>query len=1163
MSSYAARALDLRKRTDAALVRVDRRLNKGEGDGGVLGMITAPFRIGGEVLANAATEAQQIIPGVARLGYEVGKNTVQAVTGPIPGVPWSGAQAVGRLANLGVNAVNSLGEDIRYVGQPIARGDIGELARRVKNQPIRAASTAMLAVPVAGAAVSGGLKAGSVAARAAGATRIAERLAAGASKRTVPVPGKPVPRRFREPEIIQRPAVDKYGREVKVDAGPIERRRRPRSANPITREIQRAVNDRVVDAVRKAAGTVPITFRGKNINPMSPAARYNRIINKDARDTGTQFIADMETDVLKGSQTFQSVVRKLPKLLGSKKNAKIAGHTAAIRAMGLNNLGKTHTSRTWGRDRLVKMYETARDTTDNPLHARDAQDNIDVLRSIPDHWLDPARAPKPVNDLTKVSIDMLNETTGLKVGTGLLSAEAAMASGRRAQAVAAGVGEEYRNYRKAVRAQEKAAAEITTLRGSIAGKQAQLAKMRTKVAAGGALSPEQQALSVTLKEDIVAANQSIRSLTNKQAKKAAEAERLHAEVGAVVDWEMAPGSYFPNLRKPEAGIIKRKRFGQPLGKQSPRMTPRREFENKGIILRDGTAAFGPDVSLYAFRNALDTLGRQRAVESLLTKYVVKDTNGVPITGAAARKLAEESNDLYVSRSKMQLVRTLAGVDPKSPEAKALYKAASKTDDTKYLIPKSVETGWRQALAPSRNWFDELNSFWKAGVLALTPRWYIQNMVGMWGQFSLGAGLDLQAIRMAKSPKYRDAVVAEIEGHGLASDLGEFARRESGREGRNRLRRVVDFGYRWNAKFEAVPRRAMYFHSIKKKLREEEMVKRGASSAELSEAWLNVIDAAKHGEKWADDLIGQATLETERFMGNYVRYNEFERAFLRRAFPFYGWMRAIHRLAFALPIKYPKRAALLFSASRMAYELYNDNESTLLDPIQGLVIGDGSFLGTGSSNPAETLRSTTQLTSSIARSLQRGDITQIPSEIIASAWEQANPLVTTPATIAMNATPTGIPLNFGAGGDVFTDKASGRSFTIDPATGNIVDAKNRLGVEQLLGKPFPLYNLAKRALAGGTPTDSASLAALAAWRMRGSPANEAPNLVQPEKPGGRALSRDLRYDLTNLLGFPVYRYSPKNALIESIRDIEAKKRAYENYIKSQREGEAFYRKLGVR
>ena len=1158
MSPYAARALDLRRRTDAALVRVDRRINKDEGDGGVLGMITAPFRIGGEVLANAATEAQQIIPGIARLGYEVGKNTVQAVTGPIPGVPWSGAQAVGRLGTLGANVVNALGEDIRYVGQPIARGDVGELARRFKEQPIRAASTAMIAVPAAGAAVSGGLKAGSAVARSAGAIRTAERLAAGASKKT-----GPGSRRYRAPEVIEQPKVDRYGREVKVDGGPIERPRRPRSANPITREIQRAVNDRVVDAVRKAAGTRVITFRGKNINPMSPAMRYNRIINKDARNFGTQLIADMETNVLQGSQTFQSVVRKLPKTLGSKKNAKIAGHTAAIRAMGLNNLGKTHTSRTWGRDRLVKMYETARDTTDNPLHARDAQANIDVLRAIPDHWLDPAKAPKPVNDLTRVSIDMLNETTGLKVGTNLLSVEAAAASGRRAQAVVAGVGEEYRNLRKAVRAQEKAAAEITTLRGVIAGRQAQLAKMRTKVAAGGALSPKQQALSVALKEDIVAANQSIRSLTNKQAKKAAEATRLHAEVGAVVDWEMAPGSYFPNTRRPEPGIRNRKRIGPPVGKQTPRMTPRREFENKGIILRDGTAAFGPEVTLAAFRNAIDTVGRQRAVESLLTKYVVKDSNGVPITGAAARRLAEDSNDLYVSRSKMQLVRTLSGKDPKSPEAKALYKAAKGTEDTKYLIPKSVETGWRQALAPKRGWLDELNAFWKAGVLALTPRWYIQNMVGMWGQFSLGAGLDLQAIRMAKSPKYRDAVVSEIEGHGLASDLGEFVRRESGREGRNPLRRVVDFGYRWNAKFEAVPRRAMYFHAIKKKMRDEEMVKRGASSAELSEAWLNVIGAAKRGEKWADDLIGQATLETERFMGNYVRYNEFERAVLRRAFPFYGWMRAIHRLAFALPVKYPKRAALLFAASRMAYELYNDNESTLLDPIQGLVVGSGSFLGTSANNPADALRAGSELTSAIGRSLQRGDIGQIPTEILASAWEQANPLLTTPATVAMNVTPTGIPLNFGAGGDVFTDRQSGRSFTIDPTTGNIVDAENRLGIEQLLGKPFPIYNLAKRTLAGGTPTDSASLAALAAWRLRGAPASEAPSLVQPERPGGRALSRDLRYDLTNLLGFPVYRYSPKNALIESIRDIEAKKRAYENYIKQQAEGEAFYRKLGVR
>ena len=983
MSPDAARAIAVRKKVDAAIIRVDRRANKDQGDGGILGAIAAPFRIGGEVLANAATEAQQIIPGIARLGYEVGKNVVQAATGPIPGVPWSGAQAVGRLGNIGKNVVESLASDIRYVGQPIAKGNFGELAKRIHDQPIRAATTAMLAVPLAGEAVAGGLRVGSAAARAAGDVGMAERLAAGASRRTLLVEGKPVPRRYRAPEVIHQPAFDSRGREVVARGAPIERLRRPRSANVITREIQRAVSDRVVNAVHQAAGKVPLTIHGRNFNPMSPANRYNRIVAKDARDTGTQFLSTLENNAVTGTQVFQSIVRKLPKVLGSKDNAKAAGYTAAIRAMGLNNLSSVRKLRTWGRDNLAKKYEEAAAQADNPLHARDALANAKVLRSIPDHWFDPAKAPKVINDLTNASIDLLKQSTEMKVGTNLLSPLSVISAGRRNQAVAAGVGDQFVAMQKAMHESNVAAKEIVSLQGQHAGLQAELVKVKAQAAARGPMTEETKLHIQTLTGDINSRANEIVKAQRARAHNVSEATRLQAEVDLSLGAEMSPGNYFPNVRKPEPGIGKRKRLGLPIGMQTPRMTARHEHLNKGIILRDGTAAFGPDVTLSAFRNALDTVGRQRAVESLLSKYVIKDSNGIPITNDAAVKLAKESSDLYVSRSKMELVRTMSRRDKKSADAEALYKAAVGTEDTKYLIPKSVETGWRQALAPNRNWFDDLNSYWKAGVLALSPRWYIQNMVGMSSQFILGAGLDLQAIRMAASPKYRDLVIAEIEGHGLASDLGEFVKRESGRESTGAIKRVVNFGYKWNSKFESIPRRAMYFHALKKKMKDEEMVKAGASSAHLSDAWLGVIEGAKRGEKWADDLIGQTALETERFMGNYVRYNAFERAVLRRVFPFYGWMRAIHRLAFALPVKYPKRAALLFSASRMAYEMYNDNESTLMDPIQGLVVGGGTYLGTASANPADTLRSTTKLTQSVARDLQSGNISQIPGDIGAS------------------------------------------------------------------------------------------------------------------------------------------------------------------------------------
>ena len=1165
MSPEAARALRLKKRVDEAIIRGQRvsGIRKEEDDGGILGAITAPFRIGGEVLGNLAGEASQIIPGIARLGYEVGKNTVQAATGPIPGVPWSGRDAVGRLGKIGANIVNSVANDIRFVGKPILQGNIGELAKRTIKEPLRVAGTAALVYPIAGAAVSGGLKAGSVAARASGASQMADRLAAGASRKTVAREGEAIPRRQREPEVIEQPAFDSMGREVPNRGEPVLRQRRPRSANPITREIQRVVNDRVVAAIREVAGVVPLRSKGRNLNPMAPANRYNRIVAKDARHTGVKMISALENDAILGTSEFSRITRSLPKLLGSKENAKIAGVTAAIRAMGLNNLSSVKTSRTWGRDSLIVAYKEAKEKTENPLNKVEAQQNIDALSAIPPHWLDPAKAPKVINDLTKASIDVLKESTVLKEGTGLLSAATAKAAGYRSQAVAAGIGEQFFALETAKRAIEDAAKEAIVLRGKEAGLTAELVKAKAEAAARGGADEDAALRIETLTNDIRSLATEIRGKEQTGINNVRDAAKLQAEVDLTLGPEMEPGVYFPNVRKPEPGIIKRKRLGLPLGKQTPRMTPRREMRNKGIILRDGSAAFGPEVTLYAFRNALDTVGRQRAVESLLSKYVVKGADGLPITGDAAIKLAEQSSDLYVSRSKMQLIRTLSAKQEKSPEARALYEAAIATDDVKYLIPKSVEVGWRQALAPKRNRFDELNTGWKAGVLALSPRWYIQNMIGMSAQFALGAGLDLQAIRMATSRKYRDLVIAEIEGHGLASDLGEYVRREGGQVSTGAVTRVVNFGYKWNSRFESIPRRAMYFHALKKKLRDEEMVSAGASSAHLAEAWLGVIEGAKRGEKWADDLIGQATLETERFMGNYVRYNEFERAVLRRAFPFYGWMRAVHRLAFALPVKYPKRAALLFSASRMAYEMYNDNESVLMDPIQGLVIGGGTYLGTSSSNPADVLTATRKLGTTVARDVQTGNYGRALGDVAASVWEQMNPLVTALPTVAMNQTPIGSPLNFGTGGDIFTDPQSGRSYTIDPNTGAVVDAENRLGVEQIIGRNFPIYNWARRAIAGGTPTDSAGIGDLAAWRLRGSPASGAADLVVPQKPGGQALEKDWRYDATNLVGFPLYRYNPRNALVESVRDEETKLRAFEAQLKKKIEAEAYIARLGVR
>lgn len=1138
-------------------------------DGGIIGSITGaithPAHVIGDIGLNALGEIGKIIPGSSRIAYETVKNVGQAATGAIPGVPWSSRSAIKNLGSMGQAMVTGLGADVGYVAGPILRGNWKQFAQRVRKEPVRTLGTLGLLYSGAGAAVRGGAEGAAAAARVSGATRTAEKLGEFASKRTVVRPGRPVPRRYRAPEKIGPPSVDAYGRQVLPQGATVTRTLRPRSANPITREIQRAVTDKAFAKIKAAVGKAPIYKGGKNINPMSPTARYTRLVSKESRNKGAILTATLENDFLKGSKDFQSIVRSVPKKVGTKRLTRAAHYTAAIRAMGLNNLAKTHTSRTWGRDQLIDLYEKAKKDNPNPVHVADIEHNLEVLKSIPDHWLDPARAPKVVNELTHQTVKVLDASTELKLKTGLLSPETAAISGRRSQMTVAGVLPDYRAYISAQKEQRALAEQASVVGGKIAGITAQITRIETKARASG------RPMSQGTRDAIESARQEVKTLTkqhqsllSKQAGKAAEEKALHTKIGAVVDWEMSPGSYFPARERILPGLPTRRRLtGRPTGEQTPRMTMAREHENKGIILRRGTAAFGPDVTLAAFRNALDLYGRQRAVEELVTKYVVRGPDGNPITDAAAVELAKHSNNLYIVRSTRELVRTLASND-RSAAAGELLNAVERVDDTKYLIPRAVDTGWRQALGARKNVLDNLNSYWKAGVLALSPRWYMQNFIGMWSQFLLGAGTDLQAIKMAASPKYRDAVLAEIEGHGLASDLGEFARREGGREGRNRLRRVVDFGYKWNSKFESLPRRAMYFNALKKRMREEEFVGKSANSAELADSWLNVTRGARKNEQWANELVDQVITETERFMGDYLKYNQFERTILRRAFPFYGWLRAIHRLAFALPFKYPKRTALLMAGSRMAYEMYNDNESILVDPIAGIIIGKNKFLGTGVTNPFETLRNTVKGGAEIAQDVATGDFSKIPAAAIQEIYPQLNPLLTAPATVALGRSPLNIPLKYGYGTDVYTDPRTGRSLTLDPLTGQVVDAQNQLGLEQMIGRNFPVYNLAKRMLAGGTPTESASLGSLLAWRLAGRPRSQAANLVVPGNPTGQALTKGTMYDLTNsLLGLPVYGYSPRNALLDSLRKDEMYMNAFKSDMNKQIQAQALYGRIGAK
>jgi hypothetical protein len=1144
---------------------------KEEDDGGILGSIVSPFRIAGQAIGgfglNVLRGVAPIPEGAARLVYENARDLGQIALSPLPGIDL--APAANRFGERTVGMVRGLGEDISYTFGPLVRGDFATAARRAYDQPVRVLGTAALVYPVAGATIGAGARAGAMAGRAAARSagrapgRGTQFLDAVGSKRTAVVEGQPVPRRARPPEVIQPPARSRMGGDVSPLPGetdPMIRMRRPRSANPITREFQRYVTEPVLAAARGAVGRIPLRIGGKERNPLSPVARYERIARGDVRNSGFGFAANMDNDFLRTSRDFQKLIRKVPKILGpvrgtnvgASKRAKAAYYAVAIRAMGLNNLSRTQTSRTWGRDSLVKSYEEAREKY--PQYAKTIDDNIETLRSIPDEWLDPDAAPKVVNDLVQSATKILDESSDLKMKANMITPQTADFAKKRAQYIAAGVFNEAEYMRRAIRIRDKATRLAVRASANAAALRTQRAKLVTENAAASDIQKMDSRIRAALDDE--------RRNRNKASRLQKRADQMQTVIGSKFDMEMEPGSYFPNIRRQMDGGQQRS-TKRPVGTASPRMTLPEEKQNRGVVLREGTAAFGPDIILGALRDAIDVSQRAAALERVLTKYVVKDKDGKPITVPETVKTAERKSDLYVARSKKELLRTMAAREG-SPEADELVAAIDELPDDgrKYLIPRAVEKGWRDALGTRQNFLDRINGAWKAGVLALSPRWYVQNGVGMSLQFLLGAGLDLQAIRMAFSKKYADRVLAEIDASGLSSDMGELARRIGERPSRNIVKRIIVGGYKMNAALEAVPRRAMYWHAVKKKLREEEMVGGPTSSARLAEAWLGVVKGAERGEKWADDIISQSVLETERFMGQYLRYNPFERKVLRRAFPFYGWMRAIHRLAFALPVKYPKRAALLAAASRMAYEMYSDEESSLLDPYAGLITGENTFIGLGIMNPLESLTPTADAAGRVFGAIQEGDVGKVPGIALQEAYRQLGPALTLPASIAMQRSALGVPTRYGVGGDIVRDPQSGRTYGTDPVTGRIVDETPVPGAEYLLGQNFPIYNAARRLVAGANarPTADAALSDLLEWRLRGSPSSEVPRLFATPQVQGRSLSQIGRTTdiLSTAVGVPVYRYNPDAALREQLERARRYAEARRQDMRSRLQAEALYR-----
>lgn len=540
-----------------------------------------------------------------------------------------------------------------------------------------------------------------------------------------------------------------------------------------------------------------------------------------------------------------------------------------------------------------------------------------------------------------------------------------------------------------------------------------------------------------------------------------------------------------------------------------RFVPPQEKFNAGVLIERGDVNLSPQTIVEMLSEAEDAALRSEAASNLVSRYAMRDMNGRLITGDAAEELVANSGGMLETISMRQLARISSlSMDKEAGKrlARDIEEAIFANASDMVALPKAVKNGWYDALGPAgpvARPFEYLNSLWKGGVLALSPRWYFQNFFGMWGQFILGAGADLQAITMARSPQFLQAIPGRIAINGLAADLGEYARNMAGYRS-NPVGTLIRGGFNLNATLEGVPRKAMFWSAAKRGLRQNEFIKRGVMSPEyLAQAWLDVAEAARKGDPGAEAILDDAILTAERFMGNYSRYNRFEKNFLRILFPFYGWMRAIHRLAFALPVKHPKRAALLAAGSMMAYEDYDLKMNDLIAPRYGYFVGD-RVVGLSTLNPAVSVLDVPELAASAGEIVQRTNWRD-PLSWADAAWmfatdvarmgaEQSGPLFGIPYRAVTGETPQGIPDRFSPGYDFRFRSPLGGYISVDPVTTGERNTDPRRGFWATLEGSFPLVNAARRAAAGGTPVSDARAADLLGYRLSGARPEDAPNAV---------------------------------------------------------------------